>query len=88
MQMQRRTRLLPLLAGLSAAALAGCGTSLPANVGGLRATVGTELPGAQGLREVDQDRIDDTVARLCKVGVYTRQECDRHTVASAERFAQ
>lgn len=88
MRMQRQTRLWPLLAGLSAAVLAGCGTPGTPSVDGLRAIVGTELPGAQGLREVDQDRIDETVARLCAPGVraYTREECKRHDAASAERL--
>lgn len=67
--------------------LGACGTSRPQDVPGLRQAVGNSLPGAQGLTLEDQEKIDDTVARGCKTGVYTGPECDLHTEASAGRRA-
>lgn len=76
-----------LAIGALAWMLAGCGISQPQNVEGLRAVVGNSLPGAQGLTQRDQDRIDEHVARACPAGLYTRAECERHTRAAAERRA-
>lgn len=77
-----------LMFALIAALLAGCSTLQPATVDGLDGVAGDELPGAQGKTPADQDRIDDTVARLCAVEIYTRRQCDRHTNASHERFLE
>lgn len=55
------------------------------SVEGVRPVVGEELPGARGLTLEDQDRIDDTLARGCATGVWSRAACDRHTQASFER---
>jgi hypothetical protein len=58
----------------------------PANVAGLSDVLGDDLPGAQGLTPIDQRLIDQTVARGCAGGVFTRAACDRHTAASAARW--
>ncbi|MDD9731620.1 hypothetical protein PVW46_17085 [Mameliella sp. AT18] len=36
----------------------------------------------------DQERIDETVARGCAAGVWTRARCADHTPASAARRAE
>lgn len=43
-----------------------------------RRIVGTSLIGVKGETELDQDRIDDTVAGLCGAGIWTASECARH----------
>ncbi|CCE96306.1 hypothetical protein [Sinorhizobium fredii] len=58
--------------------LAGCGTSAPANVSGLRAVVRTDLAGARGATAADQRRIDRTVVGLCAASVWTKGECAKH----------
>lgn len=63
-----------MLAGM----LAGCGTSKPASVDGLRLVVGTDLIGARGATDDDQRKIDRTVVGICAAGVWTRAECGRH----------
>jgi hypothetical protein len=78
----------PLVTGALALTLAGCGISQPQNVAGLRAVVGNSLPGAQGVSLRDQDRIDEHMARACPAGLYTREECARHTAAASERRAE
>jgi hypothetical protein len=83
---KRQSRLFQRLAiGALALMLGACGISQPQNVPGLRAVVGSSLPGAQGATVSDQDRIDEHMARACPVGLYTGLECDRHTVASSGR---
>ncbi|WVT75223.1 hypothetical protein QM996_09125 [Sinorhizobium chiapasense] len=57
---------------------AGCGTSQPASVPGLRGVVGTDLIGARGATPADQRRIDRTVVGLCAAEIWTRAECARH----------
>lgn len=57
----------------------------PVSVAGLRSAVGATVPGASGETLADQDRIDEHVARACAAGVYTADECHRHTRASFER---
>ena len=81
----RSTTLWPLaFLALIAFGLLGCtGTSAPPSA----AVIGDRLPGAQGLTLEDQERIDDTVARGCAAGLYVREKCDVHTVASAARRA-
>lgn len=74
----------PLMLGL-ALPLAACGISGPASVSGLSRAVGDDLPGAQGKAVEDQDKIDLTMARLCRNRIVPREACDAHTVASAER---
>lgn len=69
------------LAVLMTAALvaAGCSTSRPASVDGLRRVVGTDLIGARGATPVDQRKIDRTVAGICAVdGIWSREECSAH----------
>lgn len=87
--MKQGARLMPLIWIISIAFLvAGCtGTSPPVSVDGLRQTVGSSLPGAQGKTRADQVKIDRTVARLCAADVYGPKLCDAHTVASRARFA-
>lgn len=58
--------------------LAGCGTSAPADVSGIRGIVGTELAGVRGATQADQRRIDRTVVGLCAASVWTHAECARH----------
>lgn len=58
--------------------LAGCGTSGPANVQGLRRVVGTDLIGARGATDADQRKIDRTVVRFCAGSIWTRKECSLH----------
>ena len=66
------------------ALLAGCGTTQNISAGqsdivrGARGIVGTALIGADGKTAQDQDKINETVARLCGTGVYTKSECARH----------
>lgn len=43
------------------------------------------LPGAQGLTLIDQDKIDETVARACAARLYTTERCRAHTAASHAR---
>ena len=86
--MQRNPRWKPLLVAPIVLALAACGTSPTADVTGLRPIVGGALPGSKGLTTDDQHQIDDTVARLCAAGIYTRAECAQHSTASAERFGK
>lgn len=68
--------------------MAGCSTSSPASVAGLRQTIGNELPGAQGKTRKDQNKIDDTVARACAAEVFTRDECAKHTKAAGTRIGE
>ncbi|OAP35806.1 hypothetical protein AU381_16605 [Sinorhizobium glycinis] len=58
--------------------LAGCGTSGPANVSGLRDVVGTDLVGVRGATAADQRRIDRTVVGFCAASVWTKGECAKH----------
>ena len=73
-----------LLASALVVSLTGCGTTQALNasqsdiVRGARGIVGTALIGAEGKTQKDQDKIDETVARLCGTGVYTPSECARH----------
>lgn len=57
---------------------AGCTTSQPANVSGLRRVVGTDLVGARGATPGDQRKIDRTVVGICAAGVWTQAECAAH----------
>ncbi|RWB27546.1 MAG: hypothetical protein EOQ42_12170 [Mesorhizobium sp.] len=77
-------------AGLLTAALllAGCGTSGVSGVPALRLALGSSLAGAQGKTAEDQNLIDRTMAPGCAIGLYVRDECDRHTKASAARRAE
>ena len=61
-----------------AVTLAGCSTTAPLSVAGLRRVVGTDLIGARGATDVDQRKIDHTVVRLCAGGVWTPDTCRRH----------
>ena len=63
---------------IAAATLAGCGTSGPADVSGLRRVVGTDLVGAKGLTDADQRKIDRTVVGLCGGDIWTKDECAAH----------
>lgn len=84
--MMRETKLtMRLLAVASVSLVAACGTSAPVSVDGLDRAIGDELPGARGQTIEDQDRIDDTVARGCATGIFTRPACDRHSEVSADR---
>lgn len=67
-----------MLATVLTVALAGCGTSQPGNVAGLRRVVGADLVGARGASAEDQRKIDRTVVGLCAAHVWTRGECARH----------
>ncbi len=58
--------------------LAGCGTSGPKNVAGLRSVVGTDLVGARGATSADQRKIDRTVVGLCAAAVWSKADCVRH----------
>lgn len=72
-----------LLTMTIAVMLAGCGTSGPADVAGLRRVVGTDLIGARGATDGDQRRIDRTVVRLCAGRVWTPAQCGRHGEVSS-----
>lgn len=61
------------------AMLAGCGTSAPVGVDGLRRVVGTDLLGARGLDDANQRKIDRTVVRLCAARVWTPTQCGHHS---------
>lgn len=61
-----------------AGTLAGCGTSGPGTVGGLKRVIGTDLIGAHGATDLDQRKIDRTIVRLCASRVYDKRECARH----------
>lgn len=74
-----------LLLGGLVLQVAACTTSTPVSVDGLKRTVGTSLPGARGLDISDQDKIDETVARLCATKVFNDIDCQRHSAASKER---
>ena len=43
------------------------------------------LPGAKGATRVDQRKIDQVVAMGCAGKIISKQQCDSHTKASAER---
>jgi hypothetical protein len=43
-----------------------------------RQIIGTSLIGARGATPADQDKIDDTLAGTCAVGVFTADECRLH----------
>ncbi|WP_429130538.1 hypothetical protein [Ensifer sp. 4252] len=58
--------------------LAGCGTSGPKNVIGLKSVAGVDLVGARGATPADQRKIDRTVVGLCAAAVWTRADCARH----------
>lgn len=68
----------------AASSAAGCTTSQQVAASkerlnsSARAIVGTYLAGARGATARDQDRIDETVARLCGASVWTPAECARH----------
>lgn len=81
----RPTRSSPLLAFLIVSTLAACGTSQPQNVVGLSEVVGDDLAGVKGLTVEDQNGIDLTMARLCRVEVMNEAACDLHTASSLER---
>lgn len=66
------------LTTMAVATLAGCGTSAPGDVAGLRRVVGVDLLGARGANDADQRKIDRTVVRLCAGGIWRREECTRH----------
>ena len=44
----------------------------------MRRIVGTELIGAKGATEADQDKINGTVVRLGRAKIYTPDELSRH----------
>lgn len=73
--------MMPVLAG------AQCSTiSTPASVDGVKRTVTLDrLATARGKTADDQDRIDETMARGCAVGLATPSSCARHTRASDDR---
>ncbi|MBP0438399.1 hypothetical protein [Tianweitania sediminis] len=48
-----------------------------------RSVIGTSLVGAQGKTAADQDKIDETAARLCGASVWSQSECLRHEQGSA-----
>lgn len=58
--------------------LAGCGTSAPKNVVGLKNVVGVDLVGARGATPADQRKIDRTAVSLCAAEIWTRLDCARH----------
>lgn len=78
---------LSTIAMLPALAAAACSTiSTPASVAGVKRTVTLDrLATAQGKTAADQDRIDETMARGCAVGLANRSSCARHTRASDDR---
>lgn len=68
--------------------MAGCTTSGPVAVKNeiretIRTVAGTDLIGARGASQHDQQKIDATAAGLCRAGVWTRPECTRHDVAAS-----
>jgi len=77
--MKRPVNLTLLVATMTAVlVVAGCGTSAPNNVTGLRRVVGTDLIGARGATATDQRKIDRTVVGLCAGSVWTKSECASH----------
>lgn len=67
--------------------MAGCGTTRPASVEGLKKIVGDDLVGTIGATEKDQNNINRSVVRYCEVDLLTRSQCARHgeLVAAAEQ---
>lgn len=70
-------------------ATAGCTTTGPVAAKSkirdtIRTVAGTDLVGARGASERDQQKIDATAAGLCRAGVWTRSECARHDAAARE----
>lgn len=66
--------------------MAGCTTSRPASVAGAAAAINLDgLAGAQGHTVADQNQIDRTMARGCRIDAASRAACSRHTEASQER---
>ncbi len=77
--MMHATRPMMLAALMTCAVMtAGCGTSAPGDVTGLRRVVGADLIGARGATDSDQRKIDRTAVGLCAGGVWTAEECRRH----------
>lgn len=77
--MKRPANLTLLVAIMTAALItAGCGTSAPADVIGLRRVVGSDLIGARGATAADQRKIDRTVVGLCAGSVWSKAECALH----------
>lgn len=81
-RLTNRTRL--GLVMTTALMLAGCGTSAPANVAGLRNVVGTDLIGAVGATDKDQRKIDRTVVGICAASIWAKAECAEHGRISRE----
>ena len=78
----RQTKLLLLLSSVALMAVSGCQGGVSASTeaieGSARSIVGTRLVGAQGRTQSDQNKIDDTVTRLCATRVWNEDECLRH----------
>ncbi len=81
------TRLsLPAMLVAAASMLVACGPSPLADAPKtIRDVVGSDLPGAQGLTVLDQDRIDSAMAGLCATGTYDAKICAAHGRASEGR---
>lgn len=61
-----------------ACGLVACGTSGGADVAALRRVLGTDLIGAKGATNVDQDKINRTVIRAGRAEIYTPKELAAH----------
>lgn len=87
--MKQAKKLTKLTTGaLIAVVMVGCSTLQPGSVDGLDRVIGDELPGAKGKTAQDQGRIDSVIARGCATRLFSKDECDAHTDASASRFEE
>lgn len=77
---------MPVAVIATALMAAGCTISQTGSVAAI--DVLSPLPGAMGVRPVDQRSIDEVVAAGCGAGLITKAGCARHTQASKTRLSE